>query len=241
MRKIPVTKPYFTEEEAQMAAASGWVAQGPRVAEFEKQIAAHEGVREGVATTSCTTALHLAMVAEGLGPGMDAIAPAFTFVATENSIVAAGATPVMTDIHQETFNIDAEKTLEIIEKKYRNEGGKLINKETGNILWGIVPVHEFGLCCEIDKINEIAKTYGLTVIEDAACALGAKIGGRHGTDRRSGPGETHARTADTREHRVRRREGQRERIFAAGVSGSRIQLPDDGHQRRGRPGPDQKA
>ena len=182
MRKIPVTKPYFTEEEAQMAAealASGWVAQGPRVAEFEKQIAAHEGVREGVATTSCTTALHLAMVAEGLGSGMDAIAPAFTFVATENSIVAAGATPVMTDIHQETFNIDAEKTLEIIEKKYRNEGGKLINKETGNILWGIVPVHEFGLCCEIDKINEIAKTYGLTVIEDAACALGAKVGERH--------------------------------------------------------------
>ena len=182
MRKIPVTKPYFTEEEAQMAAealASGWVAQGPRVAEFEKQIAAHEGVREGVATTSCTTALHLAMVAEGLDSGMDAIAPAFTFVATENSIVAAGATPVMTDIHQETFNIDAEKTLEIIEKKYRNEGGKLINKETGNILWGIVPVHEFGLCCEIDKINEIAKTYGLTVIEDAACALGAKIGERH--------------------------------------------------------------
>ena len=182
MRKIPVTKPYFTEEEAQMAAealASGWVAQGPRVAEFEKQIAAHEGVREGVATTSCTTALHLAMVAEGLGSGMDAIAPAFTFVATENSIVAAGATPVMTDIHQGTFNIDAEKTLEIIEKKYRNEGGKLINKETGNILWGIVPVHEFGLCCEIDKINEIAKTYGLTVIEDAACALGAKVGERH--------------------------------------------------------------
>ena len=87
MRKIPVTKPYFTEEEAQMAAealASGWVAQGPRVAEFEKHIAAHEGVAEGVATTSCTTALHLAMVAEGLEGGMDVIAPAFTFVATEN-------------------------------------------------------------------------------------------------------------------------------------------------------------
>lgn len=182
MRKIPVTKPYFTGEEQQMAAeaiSSGWVAQGPRVAEFEKQIAAHEGVAEGVATTSCTTALHLAMVAEGLGPGMDAIAPAFTFVATENSIVAAGATPVMTDIHQETFNIDAEKTLEIIEKQYRKDGNRLINKETGNMLWGIVPVHEFGLCCEIDKINEIAKVYGLKVIEDAACALGAKIGERH--------------------------------------------------------------
>lgn len=182
MRKIPVTRPYFTEEEAQMAAealSSGWVAQGPRVAEFEKQIAAHEGAAEGVATTSCTTALHLAMVAEGLGPGMDAIAPAFTFVATENSIVATGATPVMTDIRQETFNIDTEKTLEIIEGKYRKENGKLVNKESGNVLWGIVPVHEFGLCCEIDKINAIAKEYGLKVIEDAACALGAKIVERH--------------------------------------------------------------
>ena len=166
MRKIPVTKPYFTEEEAQMAAealASGWVAQGPRVTEFEKQIAAHEGVAEGVATTSCTTALHLAMVAEGLKAGMDAIAPAFTFVATENSIVATGATPVMTDIRRETFNIDTEKTQEIIEQKYRKENGKLINRETGNTRWG----------------NAIAKEYGLKVIEDAACALGAKIGEKH--------------------------------------------------------------
>lgn len=182
MRKIPVTKPYFTDEEIQMtseALKSGWVAQGPRVAEFEKQIAAHEGVAEGVATTSCTTALHLAMVAQGLGSGMDAIAPAFTFVATENAIVAAGATPVMVDIHQDTFNIDEEKTLEIIETKYRKEGDNLVNKETGNMLWGIVPVHEFGLCCEIEKINRIAKEYGLKVIEDAACALGARVGNLH--------------------------------------------------------------
>ncbi len=182
MRKIPVTTPYFDGEEQKAAAeaiTSGWVAQGPRVAEFEKQIAAHEGIREGVATTSCTTALHLAMVAQGLGAGMDAIAPAFTFVATENAITATGATPVMTDIHRETFNIDAEKTQEIIETRYERKDGKTVNRETGNVLWGIVPVHEFGLCCEIDKINALAKEYGLTVIEDAACALGAKIGEKH--------------------------------------------------------------
>lgn len=182
MRKIPVTTPYFDGEEQKAAAeaiTSGWVAQGPRVAEFEKQIAAHEGIREGVATTSCTTALHLAMVAQGLGAGMDAIAPAFTFVATENAITATGATPVMTDIHRETFNIDAEKTREIIETRYVRKDGKTVNRETGNVLWGIVPVHEFGLCCEIDKINALAKEYGLTVIEDAACALGAKIGEKH--------------------------------------------------------------
>ena len=182
MRKIPVTRPYFTEEELQEiqeALESGWVAQGPRVTQFEKEIAAHEGVREGVATTSCTTALHLAMVANGLGAGMDAIAPAFTFVATENSIIAAGATPVMADIHQETFNINTEHIRSIISDCYDNQDGKLINKKTGNQLWGIVPVHEFGLCCEIQEVNAIAKEYGLHVIEDAACALGAMVNGVH--------------------------------------------------------------
>ena len=182
MRKIPVTKPYFTEEELQAVGktlSSGWVAQGPMVAQFEKEIASHEGVREGVATTSCTTALHLAMAAGGLGAGMDAIAPAFTFVATENSIVAAGGTPVMADIRQDTFNIDTKKLREIIEEGYEDRDGKRVSKKTGNVLWGIVPVHEFGLCCEIREVNAIAKEYGLRVVEDAACALGAMVNGVH--------------------------------------------------------------
>ena len=182
MRKIPVTKPYFDEEELEQIKGSldsGWVANGPRCVEFEKKIAEHEGVKEGVATTSCTTAVHLAMVGEGLGAGMDVIVPAFTFVATENSIVATGATPVMVDVHEETFNVDAEKVREIISRDYSEEDGKLVNKETGNVLWGIVPVHEFGLCCDIYAINAIAEEFGLKVIEDAACALGAKIGDKH--------------------------------------------------------------
>lgn len=182
MRTIPVTKPYFTQDENDMIAealSSGWVAQGPRVAEFEKIIAQHEGVAEGVATTSCTTALHLAMVAQGLKEGMDAIAPAFTFVATENAIVATGATPVMVDIRQDTFNMDSDKLYELIETNYVKRDGKLFNKVTGNLLWGIVPVHEFGLCCEIEKINELAAVYHMQVIEDAACALGAKYKDKH--------------------------------------------------------------
>ncbi len=182
MRKIPVTIPYFTDEEEKEVAkvlASGWVAQGPTVAKFEKAIAEHEGINEGVATTSCTTALHLAMVAAGLGEGMDAIAPAFTFVATENAIVLTGATPVLCDIHQETFNIDTDKLTEIIEKDYEKKDGKLVNKKTGNMLWGIVPVHEFGLCCDIDVVNKIAKDNNLKVVEDAACALGAMVNGVH--------------------------------------------------------------
>ncbi len=182
MKKIPVTRPYFTGEEREMAAevlASGWVAQGPKVAEFEKQIAAHENIAEGVATTSCTAALHLAMIAEGLGEGMDAIAPAFTFVATENSIIAAGAVPVLADVSRETFNMDTDCLRKTIEHNYRMIGGKYLNKETGNVLWGVVPVHQFGLCCDIDEVNSIAKEYGVKVIEDAACALGAKIMDRH--------------------------------------------------------------
>ncbi len=182
MTKYPVTKPYFTEEEIHLISESldsGWVAQGPKVAAFEREVAKHEGVAEGVATTSCTTALHLAMVAQGLGKGMDAIVPAFTFVATENAIVMAGATPVMCDIRRETFNIDTDQLRTILKKQYERNGEKLINKETGNVLWGIVPVHEFGLCCDIYEVNRLAEEYDLCVIEDAACALGAKIGDIH--------------------------------------------------------------
>lgn len=182
MIKYPVTKPFFSDEEMKNISGtldSGWVAQGPRVAAFEKAVALHEGVGEGVATSSCTTALHLAMAAQGLGKGMDVIAPAFTFVATENAIVMTGATPVLCDVCKNTFNIDLDLLQLTINSLYINRDGKLINKETGNTLWGIVPVHEFGLCCEIIKINELAREYNLVVVEDAACALGAKIGKTH--------------------------------------------------------------
>lgn len=182
MKKIPVTIPYFTEEEEKEVIdvlRSGWVAQGPRGVEFEKQIAEHEGVKYGIATTSCTSALHLAMATSGLTTGMDAMAPAFTFVATTNAIIECGATPILIDIHQETFNIDVDLIQKKIDSDYEFINGKLINKETKNVLWGIVPVHEFGLCCDILKVNEIAKKYNLKVVEDAACALGAKIGDIH--------------------------------------------------------------
>ncbi len=182
MKKIPVTTPYFGREEeiaACEAIRSGWVAQGPKVGEFERKIADHEKVKEGVAVTSCTAALHLAMVASGMGEGMDVLAPAFTFVATTNAIVSTGALPVLVDIDSKTYNIDVHAVEKIIEEKYVLKSDKLYNKETGNILWGIVPVHEFGLCCNIKEINRIAQRYNLLVIEDAACALGAQINGIH--------------------------------------------------------------
>ena len=181
-KKIPVTIPYFTDEESEAvreALSSGWVAQGPRVTRFEELIADHEGAGYGVATTSCTTALHLAMAAGGLKAGMDAIVPAFTFVATANAVLMTGAEPVFCDICQETFNISIDSLTQVIRDLYEERDGVLLNRKSGNRLWGIVPVHEFGLCCEIDRVNEIASRWNLKVIEDAACALGARIGDRH--------------------------------------------------------------
>lgn len=182
MKKIPVTTPYFDEQELENIAKvlqSGWVAQGPVVAEFEKAVAIHERIGYGVATTSCTTALHLAMVAEGVKEGMDVIVPAFTFVATANAVVQAGGVPVFADICQDTYNIDIEKIRSMISEDYEQQEDRLFHRKTGRQLWGIVPVHEFGLCCDILEINEIARRYHLKVIEDAACALGAGIGEIH--------------------------------------------------------------
>ena len=119
------------------------------------------------------------MVTSGIERGMDVFAPAFTFVATVNTIVESGATPVLIDVSQNTYNIDTNKIIEKIRSNYKEKQGKLINKETGNVLWGIVPVHQFGLCCDILEINHIAKEYDLKIIEDAACALGARIGKVH--------------------------------------------------------------
>lgn len=172
---IPIMKPFFDQDEQQeiaKALESGWVAQGPRVAEFEKAVAGHEGVKHGVATTSCTTALHLAYVASGIGPGMDVILPSYTFVATANAVEMTGATPVLCDVRTDTYNL----CIESLEKTLEGYTAKGINKKTGNTLKAIVAVHLFGLCADIHAINDIAARYGAIVIEDSACALGAAVG-----------------------------------------------------------------
>ena len=182
-RKVPIMKPYFDDEEAKAAAealASGWVAQGPRVAEFEKAVAAHEGCAFCVATTNCTTALHLLMVAMGFGPGQDVIVPSFTFVATGNAVEYTGANAILADVDPVTFNINVKLLDSFVAERYDERDGQWFNKKTGNRLTGIVPVNEFGLCADIPAVNDFAKRHGgLKVIEDSACALGAKIGGTH--------------------------------------------------------------
>jgi dTDP-4-amino-4,6-dideoxygalactose transaminase len=176
--KIPVIIPYFDHEEAAEVSKvlkSGWVAQGPAVAEFEKMVAAYENVSYGIAATSCTTALHLALDAMGLDENHDCVVPSFTFTASPNSVLYTGATPIFADVREDTYNIDPDSIELIIQERYRSEEGFLVNRITGRQLKTIMAVNLFGLCADLPRINAIAKKYGLSVLQDSACAFGAKI------------------------------------------------------------------
>ncbi len=162
---VPITKPALTEEEARApyeSIKSGWVTQGPKVAEFEKAVAAYVGAKHGIATTSCTTGLHLALATIGVGPGDEVIVPSFTFIASANAILYTGATVVFCEIDPRTFNADPAD----IEKR--------ITKKTK----AIMPVDQIGLGCDIDAINGLAKRHGVDVVEDAAPTIGGTYKGR---------------------------------------------------------------
>ena len=162
---VPITKPSLTEEEARApfdSIKSGWVTQGPKVAEFEKAVASYVGAKHGVATTSCTTGLHLALAAIGIGPGDEVICPSFTFIASANAILYTGATVVFCEIDPRTFNLDPA------------DAEKRITKRTK----AIMPVDQIGLACDIDAVNALAKKHGIKVVEDAAPAIGESYKGR---------------------------------------------------------------
>src|SRR5207253_5058149 len=162
---VPITKPSLGEEEARApyeSIKSGWVTQGPKVAEFEKAVSTYVGAKHGVATTSCTTGLHLALATAGVGPGDEVIVPSFTFIASANAILYTGATVVFCEVDPRTFNADPAD----IEKR--------ITKKTK----AIMPEDQFGLGCDIDAINGIAKRHGIDVVEDAAPTIGGTYKGR---------------------------------------------------------------
>ena len=163
---IPITKPFFGEEElraVQRPLESGWVVQGAYVAEFEAKLSAYTGSKHAVATSSCSTALQVAMVALGVGPGDEVIVPGFTWVATANVVAERGATPVFCDVDLETFNVDVSQL------------SSLVTERTV----GLVPVHLFGLAADLDPILELARDRGLWLVEDAACSLGGWYRDRH--------------------------------------------------------------
>jgi dTDP-4-amino-4,6-dideoxygalactose transaminase len=162
---VPLAKPSFGPEEEQRLLAvlrSGWVTQGPRVEEFEARFAAAVEAPHAVAVSSGTAALFLVLHALGLGPGDEVITPSLTFIATANAIVHAGATPVLVDVDPETYNVDPAAVAEAVTERTR----------------GILLVHQLGLPADLDALEAVAARHGLFVLEDAACAVGARHRGR---------------------------------------------------------------
>ncbi len=141
---------------------SGMLVQGAKVEELEKKFAQYIGTEYAVATSSGTTALHLALLAMGIGPGDEVITSSFSFIATANSILYCGAKPVFADIDSKTFNINPDRIREKINGKTK----------------AIIPVHLYGHPADMDKIMKIAKENNLKVLEDAAQAHGSEYNGR---------------------------------------------------------------
>lgn len=161
---IPLTRLEFGDAEARAVAevlSSGWVTQGPKVAEFERIVAARVGAAHAVATTSCTTALHLALLASGVGPGDEVICPSYSFIATANAVLYAGATPVLADIDANTWNIDAADVATRITPRTK----------------AVLAVHQVGLAADLRGLRSAVPS-GVSIVEDAACAIGATCDGR---------------------------------------------------------------
>lgn len=159
---IPVAKPHLGEEEASAAGRailSGWVTQGPEVAAFEQEFAAYVGAPHACAVSSCTTALHLALLAVGVRPGDEVITVSHSYIATANSIRYCNAVPVFVDIEPGTFNINPREIEFAISRRTR----------------AILCVHQMGMPCDLGHILDIAHKHEIRVVEDAACAIGSEI------------------------------------------------------------------
>lgn len=180
---IPLSKPDLGEREVQNVVEvlrSNRLSLGPRLAEFEEKFAAYLGARYAVATNSGTAALHLAIRALGIGPGEEVITSSFSFVASTNCILYEGAHPVFLDIDPATKNIDPMQLHRFLRECCATDTSRrvTVNRTTGRVVKAILPVHVFGLPCEMDPILDLAQQYKLRVLEDSCEALGANYRGR---------------------------------------------------------------
>jgi perosamine synthetase len=181
--KIPLSKPDIGEREIEMVMdvlQSGRLSLGPKLLEFEGKFAEYVGTKYAVATNSGTSALHLCIRALGIGPGDEVITTPFSFVASTNCILFEGAIPAFVDIDPSTLNIDPDRLRTFLRDNCLKDARQwaLIDRSNGRTVKAILPVHVFGVPCDMVPILALAREYGLHVIEDACEALGAEYCGR---------------------------------------------------------------
>lgn len=179
-------EPYFAGNEEEYVSScirDGWVSSvGAFVDRFERDLATYCQTNHAVVMVNGTTALHATMVAMGVKPGDEVLIPSLTFVATANAVKHAGATPHFVDVETQSMGIDPEALTQYLDKHTQRKGEGLYNVKTGKCIWGIMPVHVFGHPCKLDSLRDVARHYGLQLLEDATEALGsthcngAKIG-----------------------------------------------------------------
>jgi dTDP-4-amino-4,6-dideoxygalactose transaminase len=180
--KVPLARPDIGEREmryVQEVMRSGQLSLGPVLAKFEQAFASAIGRKHAIAVNSGTSALHLCVRAAGIGSGHEVITTSFSFVASTNCLLYEKAVPVFVDIDPVTLNISPERIVEFLTRCCRrDERGRVINRETGREVKGILPVHVFGLPCDMQPIREIADNYNLKIIEDSCEAIGAAYRGK---------------------------------------------------------------
>jgi len=170
---LPFSPPCIGEEEIAEVVdtlRSGWLTTGPKVKQFEGEFASFVGAPAALAANSCTSALHLALVTLGIGPGDAVITTPMTFCSGVNVIEHVGARPILVDVEQDTLNIDAARVEEALKRLSKEREGVRVK--------AILPVHLYGHACDMEALLRLAEEYGLEVIEDAAHALPAKYKGR---------------------------------------------------------------
>jgi len=198
---IPITKPSLGKEEAEAAREvilSGWVTQGVRVKAFEGAFASYVGSSYACAVSSCTSGLHLALLAVGVKPGDVVLTVSHSFIATANAVRCCGAEPVFVDIDPETYNMDPDDLERCLRESFEEREGERYYKHLDRVAVGESPlrflhelaggnstrlgrvaalltVHQMGLPCDLTHILAIANEFGLPVVEDAACAIGSEV------------------------------------------------------------------
>lgn len=163
--RIPVMIPWLGEEEARAASdavLSGWVAQGPNVAAFERAFAERVGAEHAVAASSCTTALHLSLVVLGIGPGDQVVVPSLSFIATANAVRYTGAEPVFADVELATGNLTTATVDAVRTSRTR----------------AVLAVHQGGVPADVHSLRAACADWDLPLVEDAACAIGSVVGGK---------------------------------------------------------------